>query len=103
VTGAVNVAWKDRRVCVPKETFASNVSPPPKTFLILLVALCEVKPTMIETNKQKKYGARRGMEWIAHRVAFAVPDFGGSFEKEPRTLPGSKNNVDVAGLCCGVC
>lgn len=39
----------------------------------------------------------------AHRVALAVPDFGGSFEKESRSLSGSKNNIDVAGLCCGVC
>jgi len=38
--GALSVAWKERRVLVPKETFASNVSPPPNTFLILLVALC---------------------------------------------------------------
>ena len=37
--GAVNAAWKERRVLVPKETFASKVSAPPKTFLIRLVAL----------------------------------------------------------------
>jgi hypothetical protein len=40
VMGALSVALKERRVLVPNETFASNVSPPPKTFLILLVALC---------------------------------------------------------------
>ena len=39
----------------------------------------------------------------AHRVALAVPDFGGGFEKEAGALPGSKNNIDFAGLCCGVC
>ena len=39
--GAVNAAWKERRVLVPKEMFASNVSAPPKTFLSLLVALFE--------------------------------------------------------------
>ena len=67
MTGAVNVAWKERRVCVPKETFASNVSPPPKMFLILLVALCEVKSTMIETNKTKNVG--HGGEWSGLRTA----------------------------------
>lgn len=38
----------------------------------------------------------------AHRVPLAVPDFGGSLEKESGALPGSKNNVDIAGLCCGI-
>jgi hypothetical protein len=31
----------EARAWVPQEIFASNVSPPPKTFLILLVALWE--------------------------------------------------------------
>ena len=38
----------------------------------------------------------------AHCVAFAVPDFGGSLEKEPGPFSGRENNVHVAGLCCGV-
>ena len=39
----------------------------------------------------------------AHRVALAVPDFGGGLEKEAGALSGSKNDIDVTGLCCGVC
>lgn len=39
----------------------------------------------------------------AHRVALAVPDFGGSLEKESGSLSSSKNNVYVTGLCCGIC
>ncbi len=39
----------------------------------------------------------------AHRVSLAVPDFGGGLEKESGSLSGSKYDIDVAGLCCGVC
>jgi hypothetical protein len=34
----------------------------------------------------------------AHRVALAVPDFGGRFEKEARAFSGRENDIDVAGL-----
>jgi hypothetical protein len=47
--GVVNVAWKEQHVWVPKETFTLNVSPPLKTFLILLVALWEATMAF-ETN-----------------------------------------------------
>lgn len=39
----------------------------------------------------------------AHRVALAVPDFGGGLEEEAGAFSGGKNDIDVAGLCCGAC
>lgn len=39
----------------------------------------------------------------AHRVALAVPDFGGGLEEEAGAFSGGKNDIDVAGLCCGIC
>jgi hypothetical protein len=51
---------------------------------------------------QVKYG-HAGNSVDAHRVALAVPDFGGGLEKESGALSSCKNNIDIAGLCCGVC
>jgi hypothetical protein len=68
VTGAVNVALNERRVLVPKETFASNVSPPPKTFRILLVALWESKKT--KQNNETETVCVRGIKWV---MRTAVP------------------------------
>jgi hypothetical protein len=64
----------------------------------------------VKKKKKKKqtmmtffwYASEEGCIY-AHRVALAVPDFGGSFEKESGTLSGFKNDIDVARLCCGVC
>ena len=96
--GAVNVALNERRVLVPNETFASNVSPPPKTFRILLVALWGAKQTGNETDVSV-----RGIKWMrTHRVTLAVSDLGGGLEKEAGAFSRGKNDIDVAGLCCGV-
>ena len=43
---------------------------------------------------------RKGVD--AHRVALAVPDFGGGFEKESGTLSGGIDDIYITGLCCGV-
>jgi len=106
VRGALNVALKERRVLVPKETFASNISPPPKTFLILLVALCvreKGRKERGEKNNGETDAALRRTMWVAYRGALVVSDFGGGLEEETGSLSGRKNDIYVSGLCCGGC
>jgi hypothetical protein len=110
--GVLNVAWKERRVLVPKEMFASNISPPPNTFLILLVALCAWCEGKKKTGGGNGWNGcetdvavwgDNGYDMNTYRVALAVSDFGGGLEEETGTFSGDKDDIDVARLCCWVC
>lgn len=90
--GAEREARKERRVFVPKETFASKVSAPPNTFRMRPVAL--YRWSVYIYRVQNIHGT--------HCVALVVSDLGGTVEVEPAPFAGGEDEVNVVRVCTGV-
>jgi len=86
VRGVVREARNERRVLVPRETLASKVSAPPKTFRMRAEALC------LQLRKKKD---RRNME--TYSTSFVIADLGGAAHVPPAPLFCFEHQVDIRG------
>ena len=86
VRGVVKEARNERRVLVPRETLASKVSAPPKTFLIRAEALC--------LYLRKEYQKKEGKE--TYSTSFVIAHLGGAAHVPPPPLFCFEHQVDIS-------